>query len=285
MSIFGKIKNLFGKSDTLPEDVIIKLEDILIESDVSLSIINKIITKDLQSSTSFEDVKDKISKAMLSILKPKERKLVIHSENKPFVIFVAGVNGGGKTTSIGKLANKFISEGKKVLIGACDTFRAGAVMQIEHFANLTGAKIEKPIKEEEDPASVVYRSFMRAKEEAFDVLIIDTSGRLQNNKGLMDELSKMQKVLFKLDKTKPDLTLLVVDGSAGQIAISQSKEFSSAIKIDGIILTKLDSSSRGGVVFSLANDFTFGIYLISTGEKIDDIKDFNSEKFIDSIFL
>ena len=284
MSIFGKIKGLFLKADALPEDIITNLEEILIEADVSLTLISKIITKDLQSLKSLEEVKKKISASMLSILKPKERKLKIDEENKPFVIFVVGVNGGGKTTSIGKLANKFTAEGKKVLIGACDTFRAGAVMQIEHFANITGAEIEKPLKEEEDPASTVYRSFTRAKAEEFDVLIIDTSGRLQNNKGLMDELAKMQKVLSKLEAGKPDLSLLVVDGSVGQAAILQSKEFSSAINIDGIILTKLDSSSKGGVVFSIANDFPFGIYFAATGEKIDDIEDFNSEKFIESIF-
>lgn len=284
MSIFGKFKNLFTKSNLLPEDIINNLEEVLIDADVSLSLIRTIITKDLQKAKTAEEVKEKIAESISKILHPKEEVLKPDYSNKPYIIFVVGVNGGGKTTTIGKLANKFTKEGKKVLIGACDTFRAGAVMQIEHFAKLLNCNIEKPLREEEDPASTAYRSVMRAKEENFDVLIIDTSGRLQTNKSLMDELAKIQKVISKIDNTKPDVSLLVIDGSAGQNAVIQSREFGNAINIDGIVLTKLDSSSKGGAILSIAHEFPFKIYFAATGESIEDIENFNSAKFIESIF-
>lgn len=284
MSIFTKIKKIFniGKS-TLPHQTILEFEEALIRADASLLTIKDIITPDLQHLQTSDAVKEKISARMLAILKPMQRKLTI-SDNIPFVIFVSGVNGSGKTTVIAKLANRFVLEGKKVLIGACDTFRAAAVEQLEYWAKQTGASIEKPLKTNEDPSAVAYRALKRAKDENFHILIIDTSGRLQTNKALMEELRKIQTVLKKVDESKPDLSLLVLDGSAGQNVISQGKEFGSFVKIDGVIMTKLDSSSRGGTLLTVASDLKLGIYLISLGEGLDDFSDFIPEDFVKNIF-
>ena len=285
MSIFSRIKKIFriSKKPLLPKEIIEHLESNLIEADASLPLIQKIITPELSKLQSAEEVKTEIAKRMLLILKAKETKIQVGA-NKPYVIFISGVNGSGKTTTIAKLSNKFVSEGKKVLIGACDTFRAAAVEQLSHWADLTGASIEKPIKEGEDPSSVAYRSLKRAFSEEFDILIIDTSGRLQTNKTLMAELTKMQSVLRKIDETKPDLSLLVIDGGAGQNAILQGKEFANAIRIDGIIMTKLDSSAKGGTLLTVANDLKIPIYMISIGEGLFDFTDFNAEEFINNIF-
>ena len=282
MSIFSKIKSVFkSKKSGLVSEEISNIEEYLINSDVSFAVIEKLTAK-LDKLKTVEEVYTEVKNRMLSILEPRQKVFELKNNN-PFVIFVAGVNGGGKTTTIGKLANKLTSEGKKVLIGACDTFRAGATAQLATWAERSHSFIEKPLKEGEDPSSVCYRSLKRAKDEEFDVLILDTSGRLQTNKSLMDELTKMQSVLQKIDSTKPNLTLLVIDGSAGQNAISQAKEFSKFIKIDGICITKLDSSSRGGVILSIANELDFGIYFAGLGEEITDLANFNAKEFIDNI--
>ena len=305
MSIFGKIKKIFSKKPALPAEVIAEYEEALINADASLAVVKQIITPELKKLESAAEVEEKITASILEILQKREKKFIIDEENthfpiteefktleevkeleekSPYVIFVAGVNGSGKTTTIGKLAHKLVLEGRKVLIGACDTFRAAATEQLEHWALQAGAEIEKPLKEKEDPSAVCYRSFKRAVQENFDCLIIDTSGRLQGNKTLMDELKKTQSVLKKLDETKPDLTLLVLDGSVGQNAISQAKEFAKFIEIDGLCITKLDSSSKGGALISLASELPYNIYFASMGEGIDDLADFNSEEFIKNIF-
>jgi fused signal recognition particle receptor len=259
MSIFQKIKKIFKVGNKLPADIISSIEESLINSDASFSVIKKVITPDLQRLDTAEEVKAKVAQRMISILQPRQKKIEITS-NPPFVIFIFGVNGSGKTTTIAKLANKFIIEGKRVLIGACDTFRAAAAQQMEYWSNKIGAFIEKPLKEGEDPSAVAFRSLKRAIEEKFDVLIIDTSGRLQTNKSLMEELSKMQSVLRKIDEEKPDLNLLVIDASSGQNAISQAREFGKGVKLDGIIITKLDSSSKGGTILTIASELDHSIY-------------------------
>jgi fused signal recognition particle receptor len=282
MSIFGKIKTIFKKKSLLPEEVIEHFEEALINADASFSIVSKIITPELSKLKTADEVKEKISSSMLSILKPKEKLLKI--EETPFIIFIAGVNGSGKTTTIGKLAHKFVNEGKKVLVGACDTFRVAATEQLDFWVKQAGASIEKQIKEGEDPSAVCYRSVKRAMEEKFDVLIIDTSGRLHSNKALMDELTKMQSVIRKIDNNKPDVSLLIIDGSAGQNAIAQGREFAKYIKLDGLCITKLDSSSKGGAVLSIASELDLGIYLVGVGEGINDLTPFHAEEFVKNIF-
>jgi fused signal recognition particle receptor len=284
MSIFGKIKKIFKKKSLLPEEIITHFEESLIDADASFSVVSSIITPELSKLKTAEEVKAKISSSMISILQPKERSFEIKPDGKPFVIFVAGVNGGGKTTTIGKLSNKLVLEGKKVLVGACDTFRAMATEQLDFWVKKAGASIEKQLKEGEDPSAVCYRSMKRAIDENFDVLIIDTSGRLQSNKALMDELTKMQSVIRKIESSKPDVSLLVIDGSAGQNAISQGKEFAKYIKLDGLCITKLDSSSKGGALLSIAKELDIGIYFVGMGEKIEDLTNFNAVNFVNNIF-
>jgi fused signal recognition particle receptor len=264
--------------------VIEYFEEALINADASFSIVSKIITPELSKLKTADEVKEQISSKIISILKPKERSLKIEQSNTPFVIFIAGVNGSGKTTTIGKLANKFALEGKKVLVGACDTFRVAATEQLEAWVKQAGISIEKRLKEREDPSAVCYRSVKRAVEEKFDVLIIDTSGRLHSNKALMDELSKMQFVIRKINLEKPDISLLVIDGSAGQNAISQGREFAKFIKLDGLCITKLDSSSKGGAVLSIANELDLGIYFVGVGEDLNDLSPFHAEEFVKNIF-
>lgn len=284
MSLFQKIKKVFKGGGKLPAEIISSIEDSLINSDASLRIVKKIITPDLSKLASIEEVKSEVTKRMLSILEPREKKININSKKSPFVIFVFGVNGSGKTTTIAKLANRFILSGNKVLIGACDTFRAAATEQMEIWSRKINASIEKPLKEGEDPSAVAFRSLRKAIDDGFDVLILDTSGRLQTNKNLMEELSKMQNVLSKIDSSKPDLNLLVIDGSSGQNAINQAYEFGKGVKLDGIILTKLDFSAKGGAILTIAHEFEYGIYLASMGEGLLDVADFDSTAFIDNIF-
>ncbi len=284
MSIFGKIKSIFTfkSHNLLPLEEIANFESYLIEADVSISLVERLI-KNLEKLKTTDEVVLELKSRMLAMLKPQERLLQITSQTKPFVIFVAGVNGGGKTTTIGKLAYNLTQQGKKVLVGACDTFRAGATIQLEKWTELAKASIEKPTKEGEDPSAVAYRTLKRGIDENFDVVILDTSGRLQSNKGLMDELSKMQSVLKKIDATKPDLTLLVLDGSSGQNAVLQATEFSKYIKLDGVCITKLDSSSKGGILLSIASNLKMGVYFTAFGEQIEDLSPFKAEEFINGI--
>lgn len=282
MSVFSKVRGIFKiKKDSLSKEELLNIEERLIEADFSLATIGEVITPDLNKLHSSEELINKIKERLIKILYPKQKVLNINT--KPFVIFISGVNGGGKTTTIAKLSNFFISQNKKVLIGACDTFRAAAVEQLDFWAKKVGSFIEKPLKEKEDPSAVAYRALKRAKDESFDVLILDTSGRLQNNVSLMEELKKIQSVLTKVDKTKPDLSLIVIDGSSGQNTVLQVKEFSKFINLDGVIVTKLDSSSRGGMVFTIAKELDFGIYFVTMGEGLDDFTPFKADEFVNSI--
>ena len=197
----------------------------------------------------------------------------------PQVLIVNGVNGAGKTTTIGKIAQNLKNQNKKVLISACDTFRAGATAQLEVWANRVGCEIILPLKEGEDSASVAYRSLDYATKNNFDVLLIDTAGRLQNKKNLMDELQKISKVLKKIDAHAPHENLLILDATTGQNARSQLEIFNEVIGITGLIITKLDGSARGGVVVGLAQKFQKPIYAIGVGEKIEDLQEFNASEF------
>jgi fused signal recognition particle receptor len=284
MSVFSKITSIFKtqKKSTLTQDDIQDLYNILINSDLSTSVVN-LLMKNLDQNKTVGEAIDQLKSRMISILEKKEKSLEI-VDKKPFVIFVAGVNGSGKTTTIAKMANKFVLDGKKVLVGACDTFRVAAVEQLAYWCVAANANIEKPLKEGEDPASVCYRSFKKAQDENFDVLILDTSGRLQTNKSLMDELKKIYSVLQKLNSSKPDLTLCVIDGSAGQNAIVQYEEFGKYINLDGVCITKLDSSSKGGAIFSIADSSNCDIYFSCFGEKISDLSNFNAKEFVENIF-
>ena len=203
----------------------------------------------------------------------------LHLETKPSVILVVGVNGVGKTTSIGKIANRLVKDGKKVVVAAADTFRAAAVEQLEIWANRSGSEIVKR-DEGVDPASVVFDAIKKTKESGADVLIVDTAGRLHNKKYLMDELNKIQKVI---NKEMPDASkevLLVIDGTTGQNAISQVKAFKQEADLTGLILTKLDGTAKGGVVIGIVEENKIPVKFIGVGEQIDDMEKFNSDDFV-----
>ena len=280
-----KINNVFSNFRKVDEEFLEELEEALILSDIGIETSQKIIGKlrekiKKQKIEEEEDVKIALRQIMQEILDIEEPKLNL--ETKPAVILVVGVNGVGKTTSIGKIAAKLTREGKKVVIAAADTFRAAAVEQLEIWAKRSGAEI---VKREEgiDPASVVYDAIAKTKEIGADVLICDTAGRLHNKKYLMDELNKIQKVINKEMQESSKEVLLVIDGTTGQNAISQVKAFKEEADITGIVLTKLDGTAKGGVVVGIVEQNKIPVKFIGVGEQVDDMEVFNSEDFVKAI--
>ncbi len=280
-----KINNVFKSFRKVDEDFLEELEEILIMSDIgvdtSVKIINnlriKIKKEKIQDE---EDVKKALREEMQAILDGND--ISLHLNTKPSVILVVGVNGVGKTTSIGKIANRLAKDGKKVVVAAADTFRAAAVEQLEIWANRSGADI---VKREEgvDPASVVYDAMKITKEKQADVLIVDTAGRLHNKKYLMDELNKIQKVINKEMPEADKEVLLVIDGATGQNAISQVKAFKQETDLTGLVITKLDGTAKGGVAIGIVAENNIPIKFIGVGEQIDDMEVFNSEDFVKAI--
>ena len=280
-----KITNVFKSFRKVDEDFLDELEEILIMSDIgmetSIKIINnlrvRIKKEKLQDE---EDVKKALREEMKKILDITDISLQLNT--KPSVILVVGVNGVGKTTSIGKIANRLAKDGKKVVVAAADTFRAAAVEQLEIWANRAGADI---VKREEgiDPASVVYDAIKITREKDADVLIVDTAGRLHNKKYLMDELNKIQKVINKEMQEADKEVLLVIDGATGQNAISQVKAFKEEADITGLVITKLDGTAKGGVAIGIVEENNIPIKFIGVGEQIDDMEIFNSEDFVKAI--
>ena len=280
-----KMNNVFSNFRKVDEDLLEELEEALIMSDVGVETSTKIISnlRDRVKKEKLEDaeaVKNALREEIKGIFDALDNSL--HLETKPSVILVVGVNGVGKTTSIGKMANRLKQDGKKVVIAAADTFRAAAVEQLEIWANRAGCEL---VKREEgvDPASVVFDAIKATKEQNADVLICDTAGRLHNKKYLMDELIKIKKVI---DKELPDASkevLMVLDATTGQNAISQVKAFKETVDITGLVLTKLDGTAKGGVVIGIANENKMPVKFIGIGEKIDDMEIFNSEDFVKAL--
>lgn len=280
-----KINNVFANFRKVDEDFLDELEEILIMSDIgmetSMKIIDNLRTRmKKEKIEDEEDVKRALREEMQKILDVTDIKLNLNT--KPSVILVVGVNGVGKTTSIGKIANRLSKEGKKVVVAAADTFRAAAVEQLEIWANRAGADI---VKREEgiDPASVVYDAIKITKEKNADVLIVDTAGRLHNKKYLMDELNKIQKVINKEMSEADREVLLVIDGTTGQNAISQVKAFKEETDITGLVLTKLDGTAKGGVVIGIVEENKIPVKFIGVGEQMEDMEIFNSEDFVKAI--
>ena len=280
-----KINNVFKSFKRVDEDFLDELEEILIMSDIgmdtSIKIINNLRTRiKKEKLQDEEDVKQALREEMQEILNVAD--ISLHLNTKPSVILVVGVNGVGKTTSIGKIANRLAKDGKKVVVAAADTFRAAAVEQLEIWANRAGADI---VKREEgvDPASVVYDAIKITKEKQADILIVDTAGRLHNKKYLMDELSKIQKVINKEMAEADKEVLLVLDGSTGQNAISQVKAFKEETDITGLVITKLDGTAKGGVAIGIVSENQIPIKFIGVGEQIDDMEIFNSADFVKAI--
>ncbi len=284
-SINEKINNVFKNFRKVDEELLDELEEALIMSDVGMETSVKIINnlRDKIKTEKIEDadlVKQALRNQMKEILDSVDSDLKLNT--KPSVILFVGVNGVGKTTSIGKIANNLRKEGKKVIIAAADTFRAAAVEQLEVWANRAQVQLVKR-QEGTDPASVVFDAIKTTKQENADVLIIDTAGRLHNKKYLMDELIKINKVI---DKELPDISkevLMVLDATTGQNAILQVKAFKEAVDINGLVLTKLDGTSKGGAVIGIVSENNLPIKFIGVGEQLDDMQKFNSTDFVNSI--
>lgn len=280
-----RINDVFSNFRKVDEDFLEELEEMLIMSDIGVDTSVKIINqlRERMKKEKIEDeeeVKQVLREEMQKILETGD--ISLHLNTKPSIILVIGVNGVGKTTSIGKIANRLAKDGKKVVVAAADTFRAAAVEQLEIWANRAGASI---VKREEgvDPASVVFEAMKQTKETNADVLIVDTAGRLHNKKYLMDELNKIQKVINKEMPEADKEVLLVIDGTTGQNAINQVKAFKQEADITGLVLTKLDGTAKGGVVIGIVEENQIPVKFIGVGEQIDDMEIFNSEDFVKAI--
>ena len=276
-----KINNVFSNFRKVDEELLEELEEALILSDVGFETTTKII-KELRDKIKLNKIEDseEVKKALCDIISEilNSNDASLKLNTKPAVILVVGVNGAGKTTSIGKISANFKAEGKKVLVAAADTFRAAAIEQLEVWTDRAGVDIlKKP--EGADPASVAFDACKKAKEENYDVVIIDTAGRLHTKKNLMDELGKIERTIKKELPDADEEILIVLDGTSGQNAMIQAKEFSEVTKITGIVLTKLDGTAKGGVVISICSELNVPVKYIGVGEKIDDLQVFNPDDF------
>lgn len=290
---FGaRLNAFFAKFRSVDEDFFDDLEELLIESDVGYETAEELTDElrdeaKLQKAKSHDDLKRVIVEKLVDIYDQNgnsdDEKLIYHEDAKPNVYLFVGVNGAGKTTTIGKLAKRFKDEGKSVIMAAADTFRAGAVEQLVEW----GKRVDVPVvtgAEKADPASVVYDATERAINEKADILLVDTAGRLQNKKNLMNELEKIQRTIKKLLPDEPTETLLVLDGSTGQNALLQAKDFDKTTKLTGLVLTKLDGSSKGGVVLAIRNEMNLPVKLVGLGEKPEDLADFDAANYAIGLF-
>lgn len=292
-SVFSKLtKALVGKS-TIDDDVLDSLEEVLVSSDVgvqtTLKIIERIgarVAKDKYTSTS--ELNRMLKEEIVGLLAENDHlsadgSLNLNHLRKPHIIMVVGVNGVGKTTTIGKLAHQFKSAGKKVVLGAADTFRAAAVDQLKIWSERVGVDIITQGMGA-DPASVAFDTVKSAVASNADIVLIDTAGRLHNKINLMNELSKIKRVMQKIRPDAPDEVLLVLDASTGQNAIEQAKQFTAATEVNALALTKLDGTARGGVVIGISDQFKIPVKYIGVGEKMEDLQLFNKKEFVDSLF-
>lgn len=292
-SVFKKLSRAIVGKSKVDDEVLDNLEEVLISSDVgvdtTLRIIERIeerVQRDKYVGT--DELNRVLKEEIVDLLKENNSTdydaLSLPEGHGPYVIMVVGVNGVGKTTTIGKLAHKFKDAGKSVVLGAADTFRAAAVDQLVIWAERVGVPIVKQGMGA-DPASVAFDTLSKAKAENADVVLIDTAGRLHNKINLMNELTKIKKVMQKVIPDAPHEILLVLDGSTGQNAYEQAKQFTLATEVNALAITKLDGTAKGGVVIGISDQFKIPVKYIGIGEKIDDLQVFNREEFVDSLFL
>ncbi len=289
-SFFGKMGEklanvLFSKAE-VDEELLEELEEVLITSDIgmdtTMNIIEK-LRKDIKADylTTPQEVRERLKKIMEEIMDKGDRHLL--SAERPLVITMIGINGGGKTTTIGKLAHRLKSQGQSVMLAAADTFRAAAAEQL----SIWGQRNEIPVvkhQEGADPSAVIFDAIQSAKAHSTDVLICDTAGRLQNKKNLMNELEKMNKVISREYPEAARETLLVLDATTGKNAISQAKEFGEIAELTGLVITKLDGTAKGGIAITIADEFDMAVKFIGTGEGIEDLKAFDPAEFVGGIF-
>lgn len=287
---FGRLSEKIGDAimgrATIDESLFDDLEEVLITGDIGLETTMKIIDSlkaevKAEFITNPNKVKSKLKRLMVEAVDKKERHKI--SESYPVVILVIGINGGGKTTTIGKIANMYKKQGKKVMLAAADTFRAAASEQLQIWADRVGVPIVKH-QEGADPSAVLFDAAQSAQAKGIDVLICDTAGRLQNKKNLMTELEKMNKVLTKEFPDANRETLLVLDATTGKNAVSQAQEFGGVSDLTGVIITKLDGTAKGGIAITISDEFDLPIKFVGVGEGIDDLKPFVPKEFIGGIF-
>ena len=284
-AIVGKIDNLFKSFRKVDEDLFDELEELLISADVGVSTTEEILDelREFVIDNKIKDV-DEVKAALFNIMK----ELIgehepLNLSTKPAVVLIVGVNGVGKTTSIGKISKELKSQGKKVVVAAADTFRAAAAEQLSVWCDRAGVDIIKQ-GAGADPASVVFDAINAVKSRGADVLLIDTAGRLHNKKNLMDELAKIDRVISRELPDSARETLLVLDATTGQNAVMQAKEFKEAAKLTGLILTKLDGTAKGGIILSIKRELGIPVKFIGVGEQIDDMKPFDSKDFTSALF-
>ncbi len=281
------IADLFLGKKEISEEILEELETRLLMADVGINVTDQMLTsiRDSVSRKSLSNVDElfaALKKQMREILAPVDIPLTIDNEHRPYVILMIGVNGVGKTTTIGKLAKKFQAEGKSVMLAAGDTFRAAAVEQLE----IWGERNKIPVisqKEGADPASVIFDAMASAKAKKVDILIADTAGRLHTDSGLMQELAKINRVMKRHDESAPHEVMLVVDASTGQNALNQARQFNATVPLSGITFTKLDGTAKGGIIFAIAEELKIPIRFIGVGESIDDLRPFDATEFVDAL--
>ncbi|MCT4614735.1 MAG: signal recognition particle-docking protein FtsY [Marinifilaceae bacterium] len=291
-SVFKKLTRAVVGKSVVDDEVLDELEEVLITSDVGVDTTLKIIErieervkndKYLGVSELNRILKEEISELLAEHIEEETEAFSLPKSDNPYVIMVVGVNGVGKTTTIGKLAYQFKKAGKKVMLGAADTFRAAAVDQLHIWAK----RVDVPIVDlgmGTDPASVAFDAVKKAKEQNMDVVIIDTAGRLHNKINLMNELSKIKRVMSKVIDNTPDEVLLVLDGSTGQNAFEQAKQFTKATEVSSLAITKLDGTAKGGVVIGVSDQFSIPVKYIGIGEAMEDLQVFDRNEFVDSLF-
>ena len=282
-SLFGM---LFSKKTPIDDTIINELEDRFLLADVGIKttdLIIRLLTDTIKKKSDVLCFNEQIKQALLPLLKSVEQNFTIPKNiSKPYLVLVVGVNGVGKTTTVGKLTKYIKSENKSVLLAAADTFRAAATEQLNIWGERNNVKVISQINGS-DPGAVIYDALQSARANNIDVLIVDTAGRLHNKKNLMDEIKKINRISDKFDITIKKEILLVLDAGTGQNAVTQTKQFKESIGVDGIILTKLDGTAKGGIVFRLADELNIPIKFIGIGEKIDDLQKFKATKFIDAL--
>ncbi len=285
----GGVFSTLSLSKTIDDDLLAEIEANLLMADVGVEATSAIIAK-LNERVTRSELKDSgaleaiLKEELLEILRPCSLNLIIPKQDKPFVILVVGVNGAGKTTTIGKLANRLKMQGHSVMLAAGDTFRAAAVEQLQTWGDRNHIQVVAQ-HTGADSASVIFDAIQSAQAKGIDVLIADTAGRLQTKSNLMDELKKVKRIMSKLDDTAPHEVLLVLDAGTGQNAISQTRLFNEAVTLTGLTLTKLDGTAKGGIIFALAKQFGIPIRFIGIGESIEDLQDFDAEKFVNALFI
>lgn len=275
------ITDIFTK-ENLSDDMVTDLEDLLYTSDVGIratsEIIAKFSAKKFDKKSDIKAIKQALAEDIAEIIKPSEQEFVIDTQKKPYVILMVGVNGAGKTTTIGKLAKKLKDKGHKISFIAADTFRAAAVEQLSEWGNRNDVRVFSGAPGC-DSAGLCYDGLKEAEKQNDDIVFIDTAGRLQNKKGLMEELQKIVRVIKKVSPDAPHKTLITIDATTGQNGLDQVKTFKELVDINGVIITKLDGTSKGGILIAVASETNIPIYFIGVGEKIDDMDTFNAADF------